>query len=227
MFESEVIMFKTETHLHTAEVSRCGKLHAYEMIRAYKEAGYSTVFVSDHFQANTLDTLGDIPWEEKMAIFLSGYYYAKFEGDRIGVCVLPAAELCFAGDPNHYLLYGVTKAFLDENPELHTYGIERLYSLAKEKGLLVVQAHPHRDGVCYPRPDTVDGFEVYNSNPRHNDESDRSFMICAAHGLLMIGGSDAHREEDIGGSGVLSKEKIESAEQFIRLVREGKCEVIS
>ena len=42
----------------------------------------------------------------------------------------------------------------------------------------------------------------------------------------MIGGSDAHRSEDGGGSGVLTEEKIESAEQFIKLLRAGKCEVI-
>lgn len=219
-------MFKTETHLHTAEVSRCGKMRAYEMVRAYKEAGYSTLFVSDHFQANTLDALGDIPWEEKVSIFLSGYYAAKYEGDRIGVAVLPAAELCFAGDPNHYLLYGITKEFLVAHEDLHTVGIEGLKEIARECGLLLLQAHPYRDGHCHPRPDMVEGFEVYNSNPRHDDQSDRSFTVAAQHGLLMTGGSDAHRAEDVGGSGVLTKERIETAEQFIRLLREGKCEVI-
>ncbi len=56
--------------------------------------------------------------------------------------------------------------------------------------------------------------------------SDRSFAVAAKHGLLMIGGPDAHRSEDVGGSGVLTEEKIESAEQSLRLRREGKCEVI-
>jgi predicted metal-dependent phosphoesterase TrpH len=220
-------MFKTEMHLHTAEVSRCGKMRAYELVRAYKEVGYSTVFVSDHFQANTLDALGDIPWAEKVSIFLSGYYAAKYEGDRIGVAVLPAAELCFGGgDPNHYLLYGITKEFLTAYENLHTVGIERLHEIAREEGLLLIQAHPHRDGHCHPRPEMVEGFEVYNSNPRHDDMSDQSFAVAAKHGLLMIGGSDAHRSEDVGGSGVLTEEKIESAEQFIKLLRAGKCEVI-
>ena len=220
-------MFKTETHLHTMEVSRCGKMRAGEMVRAYCARGYSTVFVSDHFQKNPLDFLGDIPWEEKVSIFLSGYYCAKYEGDRLGVCVLPAAEIHFSGDdPNHYLVYGITREFLLKNPELHTYGIEHLRALADENGLLIIQAHPHRDGSCYPRPDMVDGFEVYNSNPRHEDFSEKSLEVAKAHGLLMTGGSDAHREEDLCGSGILTEEKIESAEQFIRLLREGKCEVI-
>ena len=58
-------MFKTETHLHTAEVSSCSKIKAREMIRKYYEAGYSTVFVSDHFQTNSIDYLGDIQVSSK------------------------------------------------------------------------------------------------------------------------------------------------------------------
>lgn len=219
-------MFKTETHLHTAEVSRCGKKRAHEMIRAYKEAGYSTVFVSDHFQKNTLDTLGDIPWEEKISIFLSGYYHAKYEGELLGITVLPAMEVCFVDAPNHYLVYGITKEILSAYPELHTLGIARFVEIARENGLLLVQAHPHRDGVCYPTPQFVEGMEVYNSNPRHEDQSALSEAAAKEHGLFMIGGSDAHRDEDIALSGILTEERIETAEQFIRLVREGKNKII-
>ena len=220
-------MFKTETHLHTAEVSRCGKKRAFQLVRAYKEAGYSTIFVTDHFQVNTLDALGDISWEDKVTIFLSGYYAAKCEGEKIGVCVLPGAEICFGGDdPNHYLVYGLTKDFLLQYENLHTCGIQKLREITKAHGLLLVQAHPHRDGHCVPVPQYVDGFEVYNSNPRHADMSDLSEAEAKEHGLSMIGGSDAHRDEDIAGSGILTEEKIESAEQFIRIVREGKNGVI-
>ena len=41
-------MYKTETHLHTKEVSRCGKLYADEMVSMYKDAGYDTLFITDH-----------------------------------------------------------------------------------------------------------------------------------------------------------------------------------
>ncbi len=219
-------MFKTETHLHTAEVSRCGKKRAFAMMRAYKDAGYSTVCITDHFQANTLDALGDISWEDKITIFLSGYYSAVHEGKQLGMTALLGAEICFPGDPNHYLVYGLTKELLVRYENLHTYGIERLGEIAKQNGLLLVQAHPHRDGHCVPVPQYVDGFEVYNSNPRHEDMSDLSEAIAKENGLVMIGGSDAHRDEDVAGAGILTEEKIESSEQFIRLVREGRCEII-
>ena len=219
-------MFKTETHLHTAEVSLCSRLRAKEVMRRYKEAGYSTVFVSDHFQANTVDTYGCIPWNDKMTIFLSGYYIAKCEGEKIGITVLPAAEICFVGIPNHYLVYGITKKFLDSYPELHTYGIEKFSQIAHENGLFIVQAHPNRDGKSFPTPEYVDAIEVYNSNPRHEDNSDKSEELVRKLGLRVSAGSDAHREEDVALSGIETEFKIETSEQFIELVKNGSIKVI-
>ena len=58
-------MYKIETHLHTAEVSLCGRIRARDMVSRYYEAGYSTLFITDHFQPNSIDSLGGIPWEER------------------------------------------------------------------------------------------------------------------------------------------------------------------
>ena len=42
----------TEMHFHTSEVSACGSIAAAQGIRAYKERGYDTVVVTDHFHAD-------------------------------------------------------------------------------------------------------------------------------------------------------------------------------
>lgn len=219
-------MHKIETHLHTAEVSLCGKLHAYELVRKYHDAGYSTLFTTDHFQPNSVDSLGDIPWEQKTAIFLSGYYRAKAEGDELGITVLPGAEFTFPGSPNHYLAYGITKAFLDANPELHKRPVEEFVRIALENGIFLVQAHPYRDEKCCPTPELVDAFEVYNSNPRHNDYNDLAAACAAAKGLPVTAGSDAHRPEDVARSGVISPWPIRSAEDYARLLISGQAELI-
>lgn len=219
-------MFKTETHLHTTEVSPCSCLRAKKLVHRYKEAGYSTVFVSDHFEASTVGAYGNIPWNDKMAIFLSGYYIAKCEGEKIGITVLPAAEICFTGVPNHYLVYGITKHFLDSYPELYTYGIEKFSEIAHKEGLFIVQAHPHRDGVCFPTPEYVDAIEAYNSNPRHKDNSDRSAELVSKLGLCVSAGSDAHREEDVALSGIETEVEIKTSEQFIELVENGSVRLI-
>ena len=56
-------MYKTETHLHTSEVSRCGKVSAAEMISRCKDAGYTTVFVSDHITPAYFKRYGELTWE--------------------------------------------------------------------------------------------------------------------------------------------------------------------
>lgn len=218
-------MFKTETHLHTAEVSTCSKIRAKEMIRRYHDAGYSTVFVSDHFQTNTLDSLGDIPWCDKVAIFLSGYYKAKVEGEKIGMNVLPAAEICFSDASNHYIVYGVTKELLVRYPNIHKLTVKEFSNIAKENGLFVVQAHPHRDGSCFPTPEYIDAIEVYNSNPRHEDYSELSEKIAAEYNIPVSSGSDAHREEDIARGGIITEFEIKTVEDFIAAVKERKLNI--
>ena len=219
-------MYKIETHLHTSEVSRCGQLRGHDMAKRYKDAGYSAVFVTDHFQPNSIDTLGDIPWEEKTAIFLSGYYRAKAEGDKIGLTVLPGAEFTFPGSPNHYLAYGITKAFLDAHPELHKLSAEEFVELARAENLFIVQAHPYRDESCYPTPELVDAIETVNTNPRHNDCNDRAALCAAAHRLPATGGSDAHRTEDVARGGILSPFPVESTADYIRLLLSGEGQIL-
>lgn len=48
-------MFKTETHLHTLEVSICGKVRANKMVELYHDAGYQTICVSDHVKQSYFD----------------------------------------------------------------------------------------------------------------------------------------------------------------------------
>ena len=196
------------------------------MVKGYKNAGYSTIFVTDHFQPNTLDSYGDIPWGDKMTLFLCGYYRAKQAGEKLGVTVLPGAEFCFPGSPNHYVAYGITKEFLASHPNLHMMSAESFSRLAHEAGLFIVQAHPHRDGKCSPTPEFVDAIEVYNANPRHEDNSHLSEEIAERYSLPTVGGSDAHRDEDIALSGVETDVEIKTAEQFIELVKAGKTRVI-
>lgn len=219
-------MFKTETHVHTTEVSQCSKRRARDLVKAYKEAGYSTIIITDHFQTNTVGTYGDIPWSDKMTIFLYGYYRAKFEGDKLGLNVLPGAEFGFPGVPNHYLAFGITKEFLDSHPDLHKYDIETFSRVAREAGIFIVQAHPFRDGKCFPTPEYIDGIEIYNSNPHHEDHSDMSEELAKAHGLYVTAGSDAHGDASIAGTGLESDYEIKTIEDFISLVKSGKAKII-
>lgn len=219
-------MFKTETHLHVSEVSPCSKICAEEMIKLYKEAGYETVFVTDHFKPVYFDKFGNMNWSDKTSCFFEGYYKACEAGEKFGVNVLMSAELQFVDSPNHYLVYGITKELIDRIPEFVKGTPEEFYEFAKNNGILVIQAHPHRDGCCIPTPECVDGMEIYNSNPRHTDNSHLSEQLVKEKGLYSSAGSDAHRLEDIGKSGITTEKEIKTADDFISVIKSGKFEII-
>jgi len=220
-------MYKTETHLHVAQISPCGKIGAREMIELYKKAGYHTVFVSDHFIESVLRGFGEISWREKVDKFFEGYEIAKKAGEALGINVLPAAELTYNYSCHDFLLYGFDKSFFYELPDIFEMPKKAVYKYAKAHGVTVVQAHPYRDGVMVPdSPDIMDAIEAYNSNPRHENYTEKVLAYAKEHNLPITCGSDAHRYEDVGRGGVISEEEIKTPEDYVRLLMSGKLEMI-
>ncbi len=219
-------MFKTETHLHTKESSPCGRLSAAQMVRLYHEAGYHTIFVSDHFSRRHLAPMGDIPWDEKIDRFLLGYRAACEAAEGLDIVVLLSCEIELPYHKNHYLLYGEVESFLRSHPDIHEASLEDFYRATREDNIFVVQAHAYRDGECYPTPDYIDAIEIYNSNPRHEDLPIRTKRLVAERGLLVTAGSDAHRTEDVLRSGIMTERPIETSRDYIDAVKNGRGEVI-
>ena len=219
-------MFKTETHLHTAETSPCGKVSAAEMVKRYYDAGYKTLFITDHFYAKYFETLGNLSWEEKIEQFFSGYEAAKVVGKSLGMNIIPAAELRLDGSNNDYLLYGADRAFLTNLAKTLDMSIESFYAYAKKHGVTVIQAHPLRDGRCTPTPEFVDGLEAHNGNPRHENFTDKVMELAREYGKLVTGGSDAHRPQDVGSSGIMTEREIRTAKDYIDVLIEGNFTII-
>ncbi len=220
-------MFKTEPHAHVLEVSSCSKISARDMVELYKNAGYDTLFISDHLKGRVFEKYGEISWEEKVDKFFLGYDLAKKRGDELGLTVLPSAELQLNENGNHYLLYGNIKDFVKNNKNIFSLPIKDFYALAKKNNVTIFQAHPHRDGKSQPTPnDYIDGVEVYNSNQRHLDYSEKNKEFAKKHSLPITAGSDTHRLEDVAKSGVLTEKKIESAKDYIDAVLSGKITII-
>lgn len=220
-------MYKTETHLHVSEVSPCSRISAAEMAKAYDEAGYKTLIISDHFQKGYIDRLGDIPWDDKVDHFLSGYEALKAAAEERSMNVILSAEIRFNNSRNHYLLYGVDGAFLKKRPDILDMTIEEFYPYAKEHGITVVQAHPFRDEKCIPMPDYVDGFEVYNSNPRHQNFTEKTLEMATQYKKPMTAGSDTHRVEDIALSGVWTEKEIRTANDYVEALLKGDLKMIN
>ena len=220
-------MYKTEPHLHTFPVSSCAFLTPEEIVARYREAGFDTLIVSDHFAKYHFDKLEahlgeSLTWERYVELFFTGFEAAKAAGDKLGLRVLCSAELTLG--PNHYLLYGADRAFFLALPGIFDMTIEAFYPIAKARGVTVIQAHPLRDGKCVPKPEVVDGFEVFNSHPRHDNRNEDVLALAARYPrLLQTAGSDAHRIQDIGGTAVLSDTPVETVEDYLALLRSGKA----
>lgn len=212
------------------EVSKCGKTPARDIVRLYSELGFDTIFITDHINGATFDRWGDIPWEEKIDKFLSGYEIARDEGDKLGVRVLCGAEICFKkpeGCHNDYLVYGIDRDFLLGRENLHHGSLAEFYPYAKEHGVTIIQAHPYRAHECYPAHDFVDGFEMYNAHPRHNNFNDEALALVLERDCLRAVGSDVHMACDVGRAYILTDEPIRTAEDYVNALRDGTATFVT
>lgn len=220
--------YQIETHLHTNHTSKCGWLDAAALAEGYAQAGYAAVAVTDHYNRDTFEylDLDTTAPDDVMSHFLDGFRRMEAECAKRGLKVYKGAELRFDECCNDYLLYNYPDELLARPEEVFHMGIAAFAPLAREAGALLVQAHPYRKKctpafACY-----LDGVEVCNLNPRHENNNPRAEEYAALHGLLRTGGSDCHRSEDIGQGGILARTLPEDAAALVRLLRSGEYTVI-
>lgn len=221
-------MYKIETHLHTNHTSKCGWLDAPALAEGYHTAGYAAVSVTDHYNRTTFEYLNvdTTAPGDKVAPFLTGFRRMAEEGEKRGLRVYKGAELRFDECENDYLLYGYSDDLLAEPEEIFRMGIAAFAPIARAAGALIVQAHPYRRKctpaiACY-----LEGLEVRNLNPRHENHNAWAEEYAAQFGLLRLGGSDCHRSEDIALAGILTDTLPEDSFQLAALLRSGQYSLL-
>ena len=221
-------MYKIETHLHTNHSSKCGWLDAAALVKGYQAAGYDAVIVTDHYNRITFDYLGidTTAPGDKVRPFLTGYRCMAEEGKKVGLHVFRGAELRFDESENDYLLYGYPDELLADPESVFRMGIAAFAPIARAAGAIIVQAHPYRRKctpaiACY-----LDGVEVRNMNPRPESYNERAEEYAQQFGLLRLAGSDCHRTEDIGVSGILTQEMPSDSLAMARLIRSRRYTLI-
>lgn len=219
-------MFKCDPHVHTDESSICGKIPAKEVVNLYKEAGFDTIFITDHVDWRRFDEKPDLTMREYVEKSIVGYNLAKEQGEKIGITVLWATEIMLRESFNHYLLYGIKPRDIWEKEDLFNMSCKDFYDYFKSKGGYIVQAHPYRDEVCYPTPNACDAIEVHNSHPRHRNYNEEAFLSAIKYDKPQTAGSDTHQLPDIGLSGVLTKTKITSVADYVNAVQNKELEII-
>ena len=222
-------MFKIETHMHTNHISGCSRIDAASLAEGYQKAGFAAVTVTDHYCRDTFPPLGidiTVPGQDAIGAFLEGFRRVEAECAPRGIKVYKGAELRFDECMNDYLIFNYPDELLADPAKIFPLGIAGFAPLAREAGALLIQAHPYRKPctpaiACY-----LDGVEVCNAHPRHENFNSRAEEYAAQFGLLRLGGSDCHRTEDIGLGGILTEELPEDDAALARLIREGRYTVI-
>lgn len=229
------ILYKYETHCHTAPVSGCGKASVKETVLFYKEAGYDGIFLTNHFLDGNINACArSLPYEEQIDYYFSDAEEAAEEGEKAGLKVFPGVELSYRG--TDFLIYGLEKDWYRKHPEILRMEKREELKLMADAGAFIVQAHPYREASyidhirLYPR--SVHAVEVINSSqtPLANRMADH---YADAYGLLKTCGSDNHRAgglfADLRGkglaaeiAGMCSTQPVCSPGDFIRMMRAGE-----
>lgn len=212
-------MFIIDPHIHTAEVSPCGKVNASRLISLYKNAGYQGLIITDHLSTYCPIFREKISWREKIDLFFAGYELIKGIGENEGLVILSGFELTFNGAPNDYLVYGINKEWLYRHDNLLDSTIEYFAGSIVETGAVIIQAHPFRNRMIPRKKPHIHGFEVYNGNRRHDSQNKRAFEYAKSHSLIPISGSDFHQEEDCARGGMKFENPIQSIEVFISALK--------
>lgn len=217
---------KIEMHAHTSEVSPCAKVPAEEMVKACAEAGYQGVVVTDHFNDYVLESFPGSA-RDRVTRYLEGYQRAQEAGAKLGIQVILGMESCIAGGPEDFLVYGIGMDFFYQNPRFYQYSQEQAFKACQEYGALFFQAHPCRS-YCKPRDlHLLDGVEVFNGNPRHENNNRRARKWAEKYHLgIFTSGSDFHQLEDAGKGGIILPSDVHDSMELAAALKQGMAELI-
>ena len=216
----------TELHLHSSEMSPCGRVPAEEMVRLYHEAGYTTLVFTDHYYPRIYLNHGGISHEALVDAYRDTVKRAKEAAGPFGMTVLSGIEIRFTDADNDYLVYGLDFDYLFSHAHLMEMGLRDFSALCRKEGFFLIQAHPFRNGMKIQDPALLDAMEVYNGNPRHDSRNDAARLWAKKYGLIEVSGSDAHQLPDVARGGIVTEERIDGMEQLIGVLREGRFSLI-
>lgn len=199
--------YKTELHAHTNPVSGCSDVDAKKLVKTYKENGYDSVVLTNHF---TIQLQGETI-EEKIKWYLTDYDRCVEEGERIGLNVILGAELRFTENHNDYLIFGIAPEDLSEIYKMLPYGIDSFYREYKNEKNIIIQAHPFRDGMESVNPKSLDGIEVFNMHPNHNSRIGLAAKYANENNMIAICGSDFHHFGQECLCAILTKKPLENS----------------
>lgn len=219
--------YRYETHLHTCQGSACASATGAEMARAHKGAGYSGIFITDHFFNGNTAVPENLPWKERVELFCRGYEDALEEGRKIGLQVFFGFEYNYHGA--EFLVYNLDKQWLLRHEDIHLMSPRRALAMMHEDGAFIVQAHPFRERnyidhfQLFPRD--IDAVEAINA-ANAPGENERAFQFARMFDLPVTSGSDSHHVNLLYGGGVEAPGKMTIPTDYLQWMRSGELKLM-
>lgn len=218
-------MFKTELHCHSKSVSECARVSNEEIINKYKDAGYTTLVLTNHFNLGTQRFHKCEEYSDFVTVYLKGFEDLKRDAKGV-LNVLLGMELRFTENTNDYLVFGVTEDFLRNNEPLYNMNPESFSKLARENGLLFVQAHPFRNSMTIVQPWLLDGVEVFNGHMGHDSRNEIANLWAEKYNLIKTSGTDFHYNNVPANAGILTDFEIKDMDTLVKTLKGGEYELI-
>lgn len=213
--------YKTELHAHTNPVSGCSEISPKELVNIYKENGYDSIALTNHF---TIHLLGQTD-EEKVKWYLEDYYKCLEEGEHVGINVILGAEVRFTENNNEYLVFGICPEDLIDIFKMISYGIDRFYSEYKNEKNIIIQAHPFRDRMESVKRESLDGIEVFNMHPGHNSRIGLAAKYANENNMIVTCGSDFHHHGQECLCGLLTKKPLKNSYDVANVLKSRKYNI--
>ena len=157
-----------DPHTHTAETSKCGHLPAAEVVDRYVRHGFSGLVVTDHLHPEYLSRIDtDHDWNKVIDHYLR-LPRLQTAGRRGGLPSAARRGTAISENDNDYLVYGIDEAWLRSNPYVCCMSAREFFQKFHNQ-VLIIHAHPYRDGNTTVFEDAIHGTEIINGNPRHDN----------------------------------------------------------
>lgn len=222
-------MYKYDLHVHSAPSSACGKNSASEMVKRYKELGFSGIVLTNHFYHGSSGVDRSLCWKEWVKEYSKDYYEAIKTAKELDFDLLFGIEQPYAPG-KECLAYGLSPEFLMENPQLKERDIALWSKTVRENGGFIAYAHPFRNRYYIPNPydmpdlSFVDGVECYN-HCNTADDDERAVETFKDSGKIIIAGGDKHAINFDKTFGIMTKERIKTIDQLIDVLKNNKFEL--
>ena len=216
-----------ETHLHTCQGSACGVARGREYIDYMKKEGFDGIIVTDHFFNGNCAVPKDLPWKQRVDMYMSGYEEALEASKGRDFTVLFGIEFNFQGD--EFLIYGPGREWLLDQETILEADRQEVYRRVHEGGGIMVHAHPYRErgylSAIHLTPSVCDGIEVYNAANKPNMNA-LAYEYAKKLDLPMTAGSDIHFMYDGDKGAMMLEEKPKTTKEFADMLMNGKARCV-